>query len=113
MTAQNNGLPDPEWMNNTELIEILRKPGFTGERISYSVPRDRLVTLVRTGATPEVYERSKTLESRKILEAWVSRNSGVISQLPCGGPDRGKCTIYPCSDGRHASCWLRTKGHRL
>jgi hypothetical protein len=112
MDQKDEGLPDLQWLNKTELLELLLKPGLGSYRLSHAVSEERLIQLIETGAEPQPHERSKTCKTRADLEVWVSKNSGVISQLPCHGPLQGKCTIYPCSDTRHMSCWLRSEKHR-
>jgi hypothetical protein len=107
-------IPELEWLNTTELLEILRRPGYGGYRLRRSIPDERLIQLIRTGVIPSENELAETSKSREWLETWVQSNkTGIISQLPCRGTDQGKCTIYPCPEGRHLNCYLKAEAWRI
>jgi len=94
-----------EHMNTTELRQIILKQ--SGHRVKASIPKDRLVELARTGDVPGVSEVSGTAHTRQKLQTWVAGNwIRISSQLPCSGENKGRCTVYPCSDGKHLDCYL-------
>lgn len=101
-------------LNDTELWELARM-GLSAAwrrpiRLLRSLPRERVIYLVESGAQPDPSEI--ILESRVKLEQWIARNWEMVnSQLPCTGPDRGKCTKYPCPEGRHLSCYSAAADH--
>lgn len=89
--------------NQTELLEIVRTN--TGLTIKRGVPRERLVAIVY-GSPPTEEEIAGTAESRKTLQLFLEKNwDWLASQLPCSGANKGRCTIYPCPEGRHLDCY--------
>lgn len=93
-----------EYLNVTELRQMLAKDG---RRVKASVPKERLVHLIQYGERPQPDEISGTAGTRTKLQNWVERNwANINSQLPCHGENRGRCTVYPCSDGKHLDCFL-------
>lgn len=103
-------LPPLEQLNISELLQILSNAGHGRHRLRRSVPRERLIHLIKTGDQPEDDEISQTSVTRHNLQVWIEKNwAGIGSQLPCVGPNRGKCTIYPCTEGRHLDCYLSVK----
>lgn len=102
------------YMNRTELLQILSSEKYGHLRLKASVPLDRLAHLVRTMERPTPEEIALTSDSRRKLQLWIDRNKLQIeSQLPCSGPNKGKCTIYPCSEGKHLDCFLSAQKHML
>ncbi len=99
-----------EEMNITELSAIIRQR--TGVIIKRSVPRERLAEIIVQGVVPPYEEWAETMETRKRLQVFIEKSwDWVNSQLPCKGPDRGKCTIYPCPEGRHVDCYTSNREH--
>ena len=100
-----------ETLNVTELLQILAKPSNGGHRLKVTVPKERLVQLINTGEPPTQEETSPTAETRRQLEYWIINVawSGINSQLPCEGKNKGRCVTYPCSEGRHIDCFLGAK----
>jgi hypothetical protein len=103
-------------LNDTELWEIARlqlssawcKP----IRLSRNVPRERVMYLIEANQPPE--PREVLIETRLRLQQWVKKNWDLVnSQLPCQGPDRGKCTEYACPEGRHLTCFKSAAPHFL
>lgn len=79
-------------------------------RLRRSVSRERVIQLINASALPHPDEL--LLESRLKLELWIAKNWEMVnSQLPCSGALRGKCTAYPCPDGRHLSCYAAAQPH--
>lgn len=98
-------LPNLGDLNRTELLSIIRR--HTGLVVKRQVPLERLVELVETGATPKDEELAGTNRTRRSLQDLILKNwDWVNSQLPCTGPHRGQCTIYPCPEGRHLDCYV-------
>lgn len=102
-------------LNETELSQLIRRQ--TGVIVARSIGKDRMI-----GILESVYrdgyggmmtnEYSKTNESRQKLQLFIEKNwNGIQSQLPCKGENRGRCTIYPCSEGRHVDCLLAAGPH--
>lgn len=92
-------------LNVTELAYIIRRQ--TGLVVKRSVGKERLIQLLEDGGMPTQDEVSPTTDSRKRLQIFIEKNwAGIQSQLPCKGENRGRCTIYPCSEGRHVDCLL-------
>lgn len=92
-------------LNDTELAQLIRRQ--TGLIVKRAVGRQRLLQLLEDGGMPGPEEISSTNESRKRLQIYVEKNwIGLQSQLPCKGENRGRCTIYPCPEGRHVDCLL-------
>jgi hypothetical protein len=103
-------VPPLEQLNTTELLHILRSGNHGHLRISRAVPRERLIQLIQTGERPRDEEIAQTAKTRSRLEAWIQKHIDSIgSQLPCSGPQRGMCTVYPCTEGRHMDCYLSVK----
>lgn len=101
-------------MNRSELLQILASEKYGFLRIRAAVPHERLAHLVRTQEQPNPEELSLVSDSRRRLQVWIDKNKIQIeSQLPCKGPNRGKCTIYPCSDGKHFDCLLAAEKYML
>ena len=101
-------MPDLETLNTTELLDILRRQ--QGVVVRRGVTRERLVQLVEEGSRPLPHELSGTTETRRVLQIFLNNNwSQINSQLPCVGTNRGKCTIYPCPEGRHLSCYAANR----
>lgn len=97
-------------LNNTELAQLVRSQ--TGLVIARSVSRERLIEMLASGQPPRPEEVSATNESRKRLQLYVEKSwNGIQSQLPCKGENRGRCTIYPCPEGRHVDCLLAAGPH--
>lgn len=105
-------MPALETLNFTELLEIIRHQ--LGVRLKRSVPKERLIQLIYEGGKPLEEELSGTGESRKKLElALAGKWSSVVSQLPCKGATRGKCTVHPCTESRHLDCFIEARGKLL
>lgn len=103
-------LPDLRELNTTELLAIIRQQ--TGLVVKRSVPKDRLIQLVEEGTKPAQEELSGTNGTRRILQLFIEKNwSWINSQLPCKGPNRGKCTVYQCPEGRHLDCYGANREH--
>ncbi len=98
-------MSDYIFMNKSELLQILASDKYGNLRLKHSVSIERLAHLVKTGEKPTSDELLS--DSRRRLQLWIERNAAQIaSQLPCSGPNKGKCTIYPCSEGKHLDCYL-------
>jgi hypothetical protein len=103
-----------DYMNRTELLQLLASDKHGNHRLRTTVPAERLIHLLRTGEQPQPEELAQTTETRKKLQVWIEKNWLQIgSQLPCSGPNKGKCTIYPCSEGKHLDCYLHAQKHML
>jgi hypothetical protein len=91
-------------MNHTELASIVRRT--TGVIVRRSVTRERLIELITNQQMPTAEEISDTSRTRRMLQQYIEvRWPYINSQLPCKGENRGKCTIYPCPEGRHMDCF--------
>lgn len=102
------------YMNTTELLQILSSEKYGHLRLRRDLSQDRLLYLVRTKERPNPDELAQTSDTRRRLQLWIERNWIQIgSQLPCSGPNKGKCTIYPCSEGKHLDCYLSAQKHML
>ena len=98
--------------NRTELVEIVRRR--TQVIVRRSLPIERLQHLAVTGETPLDTERADSMRTRVSLERFILNNwMAINSQLPCTGELRGRCTIYPCSEGRHANCFMSVPPHLM
>lgn len=96
-------------LNKTELIYLIRSKSNIVVKRSLDVAR--LIELAK-GSDPTPEEISPTTNSRKSLQLFIEKNWGALnSQLPCKGENRGKCTIYPCPEGRHLDCYLSAEPH--
>ena len=101
----NQVAPPLEELNDTELLELLRRD--TDLRLRRSVPRERIIHLITSGEKPLETEVAHTALTRKRLQGWILSNwVGIESQLPCKGMTRGHCTIHHCPDTRHLDCYL-------
>lgn len=115
---------DLSLLNETELTQLIRSQ--TGVIVARSIGRDRMIEMMTYGYKPDSggtrlvgdeniefsSEFSKTNDSRKRLQLYIEKNwNGIQSQLPCKGENRGRCTIYPCSEGRHVDCLLAAGPH--
>jgi len=97
-------------LNHTELMEIIRRQ--TGLVVKRSVPRERMVQFLQSGVQFSPEELSPTTDSRKRLQLYIEKNWVALnSQLPCKGENKGRCTIYPCPEGRHVDCLLQAAPH--
>jgi hypothetical protein len=87
--------------NESELIEMARKQGIG--RLRRGLPHEVLEQLVRGEYLPRTEHLAGTSQTRHRLQKIIWDNySQTRSQLPgC----TGKCTEYPCSEGRHAGCF--------
>lgn len=97
-------------LNVTELAFLIRR--HTGLVVKRSVGKERLIQLLEDGGVPTAEEVSSTTDSRKRLQLYIEKNwMGIQSQLPCKGENRGRCTIYPCPEGRHVDCLISATPH--
>ncbi len=101
-------------LNDTELWEIARMQLTSAWRrpirLFRHLLRERVIYLIESNEQPRPEEI--LLESRLKLETWVAKNWEMVnSQLPCVGPGRGKCTTYPCPEGRHLTCYASAQPH--
>lgn len=97
-------------LNETELAQLIRSQ--MGMVVVRAVGRDRMIEILEHCYQPGPHELSKTDDSRKRLQLYVEKNwTGIQSQLPCKGDNRGRCTIYPCPEGRHIDCLLAAGPH--
>lgn len=98
--------PPLESLNTTELCEMIRRQ--LGKIVKRSLSRERLIEIIEYGQMPAAEEISGTVETRKLLQSFIEQNWGALnSQLPCKGLNRGKCTIFPCPEGRHLDCYTQ------
>ncbi len=86
--------------NETELLTMAQAQGLG--RLRRGLPKEELVKIV-SGGVPREDQLADTRFSRKLLEDFLAKHwEQVKSQLPgCNG----KCTTFPCSEGRHALCF--------
>lgn len=106
----NQATVDLRYLNYTELSLIYRRQ--TGLVVKRMVPKERIIQFIYGQAQPTHDEVSPTTESRRKLQVYIEQNkTWVESQIPCKGENRGKCTIYPCPEGRHLDCWLAAAPH--
>lgn len=100
--------------NRTEMVEFIRR--YTGKIVRRSLPIERLWELTSQGAAaaPRDDELSATNGTRVTLERFITNNwVRINSQLPCSGELKGKCTVYPCSEGRHLACFTSVPPHLM
>lgn len=91
--------------NETELLTIAHTQGLG--RLKRGLPRDLLLDFVIGRKNPSEEHLADTRFTRKLLEQFLAKHwEQVSSQLP--GCD-GKCTTFPCSEGRHALCFSPNK----
>lgn len=117
---------DLNFLNDTELAQLIRQS--TGVIVARSAGADRMIELLEHNEIPDQgglrqvgvdntgvefqNETSDTNDSRKRLQLYIEKNwNGIQSQLPCKGENRGRCTIYPCSEGRHVDCLIAAGPH--
>lgn len=117
---------DLTFLNGTELAQLIRQR--TGTIVARSAGADRMAELLEHNEAPDPggmhqvgvdntwvefpNETSDTNDSRKRLQLYIEKNwNGIQSQLPCKGENRGRCTIYPCSEGRHVDCLIAAGPH--
>jgi hypothetical protein len=87
--------------SETELLGLARRQGLP--LLRRGIEKGDLVEIVSGRRQPNPDELSRTIESRRKLQVYISRNWGkLVGQLP--GCD-GRCTTYPCSEERHAYCY--------
>lgn len=91
--------------NESELLTLAYKQGIG--RLRLGLDKQTLIKLVHGEIEPGPEHLSETEGTRKLLEKFIERHwEKVRSQLPgCNG----KCTSFPCSDGRHAMCFEPNK----
>jgi hypothetical protein len=91
--------------NETELLALAKAQGLG--HLRRGLPKDLLVRIVRGEEDPAPEHYADTKYSRKMLEDFIARYwDKCRSQLPgCNG----KCTTFPCSEGRHALCFEPNK----
>ncbi len=107
-----NEIPNFQNLNETELLNIIRRQ--TGVVVRRSVGRERLMQIAVEGKAPGADELAGTTGTRQELQVFIEKNwVWLNSQLPCSGNDRGKCTIYPCPEGRHLDCYLAAKRQNI
>lgn len=87
--------------NESELISIALTQGVG--RLRRGLSLDTLVAIVSGLELPLEGMLSGSLLTRQRLEATIKAHFEVMrSQLPgCNG----RCTKFPCSDGRHSVCY--------
>ncbi len=93
--------------NETELLKLATGQGLG--RLRRGIPREELLDVIRGVIPVRPDHLSTTMETRKLLQAFIEKNWGVVrSQLPgCNG----KCTTFPCTEGKHALCLFPNKRH--
>ena len=97
-------------LNITELIQIIRQK--TGWVIKASVPKERLMAFLYGTDQPTIDDLAGTARTRHQLQVFIEKNWDLFaSQLPCKGENRGRCTIYPCPEGRHVDCFTAAEPH--
>lgn len=97
-------------MNETELLYLYRC--HTNLVLKRGVGKERMIELLANKQLPQEEEISDTTNSRKSLQLYVEKNwNSLNSQLPCKGDNRGRCTVYPCPEGRHLDCLLSARPH--
>lgn len=90
------------YCNETELIEMARRMK-TG-RLRRGLDKGLLIAIVAGHIEPTREHLADTAYTRRELEKFIQANfQRVSSQLP--GCD-GHCTTYPCTEARHALCFL-------
>lgn len=87
--------------SESELLGLARRQGLP--LLRRGLPKDLLISIIKGDVEPPNDALSGTIESRRRLQIYITRNWGkLVGQLP--GCD-GKCTTYPCSEERHAYCY--------
>lgn len=102
MTMNDSVLSD---CNETELLSLANAQGLG--RLKRGLPKELLVRFVRGEEDPQPSHYAETSQSRKLLEDFIQKHwEKIRSQLPgCNG----RCTTFPCSEGRHALCFSPNK----
>lgn len=103
--------------NETELIQLASRQGLG--RLRRGIPRNVLVGIVKGSIDPLPEHLAGTNTTRRSLEEFIGapdyetgRPPGknwmtVRNQIPgC----TGLCSKFPCSEGRHASCFVPNDG---
>lgn len=108
------GQVDLDELNDTELWELARQQMSAAwrrpVRLSRSAPREYVVRAIESGEPP--HPPYELIESRVKLQQWIEKRWDMVnSQIPCVGPQRGKCAVYPCPEGRHLSCYAAAEPH--
>src|SRR4051812_40897577 len=90
-----------EECNETELLWLARQQGLG--HLRRGLDRQVLLAIVSGDTEPLPEHFAGTAYTRLKLQIFIEKNWGVVaSQLP--GCD-GKCTTFPCSEGRHLMCF--------
>jgi len=92
--------------NETELLWMARRQGMGFLR--RGIQKDRLVALVSGREIPKPDDLSPTGYTRGKLEKYLQANIAAVSNMLPGCD--GMCTKYPCSEGRHAMCFVPSRG---
>ncbi len=93
--------------NETELLSIARQQGLG--RLRRGIPQQELVDIIRGIVEVRPDHISVTMTTRQLLENFIQSNWGQLqSQLP--GCD-GRCTTFPCTEGKHALCLFPNKAY--
>lgn len=105
-------IPPLEELSTSELVEMCRRQGYG--HINRFANRERIIALLTYGGKVPPELVSKSNQTRKELERFISSFwDRIQSQLPCKGENRGKCTIYGCSDGQHAECLMASEPYMI
>lgn len=91
--------------NETELLSIAHQQGLG--RLKRGISRHVLLQIVKGEDNPRPEHMADTRHSRQTLQDFLEKHwAQVRSQLPgCNG----RCTTFPCSEGRHALCFVGNK----
>lgn len=87
--------------NKTELLCLAKTQGLPP--LKKNLPVETLARIVSGEMEPKPEHIAGTSYTRAMLEKYIQDHIEVVrSQLPgCNG----RCTSYPCSEGRHALCF--------
>ena len=97
-------------LNVTELTQLIRQR--TGWVMKASVPKERLAAFLYGTEQPTAEDLAESTKTRHTLQVFIEKNWALFgSQLPCKGETRGRCTIHPCPEGRHADCFIAAGPH--
>jgi hypothetical protein len=90
-----------KFCNETELLQLARKQGVGILR--RGIPLETLIKIVTGEEEVKTSQLSGTMETRAKLERFIQENiERTRSQLPgC----TGRCTTFPCTEGRHGLCY--------